>query len=164
MSDIKIAYGTEAQAVTCTLLSLASSATAGRESTVIDNTANKYLDALVSVSAKLLTGTPVNDKAIYVFGYGTVDATTPVYPDKVTGIDAAITLDDPTQLPLIGTIYATVTGGLTFKGGPWSVARAFGGVLPQKWGIVVRNYTGFALSAVEADHKKIYQGVFSTVI
>lgn len=164
MSDIKTAYGTEAQAITCTLASLASSATAGRESTVVSNLTNLWLDALVSVSCRLQAGSPANDTAIYVFAYGTVDFTTPVYPDKVTGADAAITLDDPTQLPLLGSIYAPLSGGLTWKGGPWSVARLFGGVLPEKWGIVVRNYTGIALTATEGDHKKIYQGAYATVI
>lgn len=164
MADIKAAYGTQGQTITCTLASLASSATGGRESTVIDNTTNKFLDALVFLQVKLQAGTPVNDKAIYCWAYGTVDDGT-TYPDAVTGADAAITLNDPTQLSptLIGTIYAPTLGGLTWKGGPWSVARVFGGVLPAKWGIVVRNYTGFALSATEADHKKLYQGVYNTV-
>ena len=164
MSDIKTAYGTTAQAITCTLASLASSATAGRESTVVDNSSNKYIDALVMLQAKLQTGTPANDKSIYVFAYGTVDTTTPTYPDAVTGTDTAITLNDPTQLQLLGVIFAPTVGGLTWKGGPWSVAQKFGGILPEKWGIVVRNYTGIALSATEGDHKKLYQGIYATVL
>lgn len=163
MSDVKTGFSATAQTLTCTLASLASSATAGRESTVIDNSSNKYLDALVMLQAKLQTGTPANDKAIYVYAYGTVDTTTPTYPDKVTGADAAITLDDPHNVKLIGTLFAAAAGGLTWKGGPWSVAAAFGGVLPEKWGIVVRNFTGVTLSATEGDHKKLWQGIYSTV-
>lgn len=162
MADIKTGFGTNGQTITCTLASLASSATAGRESTVIDNSSNKYLDALVFVQAKLQTGTPASDKAIYVYAYGTVDGGT-TYPDKVTGSDAAITLDDAPNVRVIGTLFAFAAGGLTWKGGPWSVAAAFGGVLPEKWGIVIRNFTNVTLSATESDHKKLYQGIYSTV-
>jgi len=164
VSDVKTAYGTTAQAITCTLASLASSATAGREGTVIDNGTNKYLDALVMLQAKLQTGTPANDKSIYVFVYGTVDTGTPTYPDAITGADAAITFNDPPNLQLLGTLFAPTAGGLTWKGGPWSVAQKFGGVMPEKWGIAVRNFTGIALSATEGDHKKIYQGIYATVL
>jgi hypothetical protein len=43
-----------------------------------------------------------------------------------------------------------------------SVAAAFGGILPRKWGIVVRNYTGFALSATEGDMSYTYTGTYYT--
>src|SRR5262245_1665541 len=120
MADIKTAYGSEAT-LTCTLASLASSATAGRESTAIDNTSNKFLDALVMVQIKLTTGTSGNDKAVHVFAYGTVDIATPTYPDAVTGTDAAITMNDPHNVKLLGSIFAPAQS-TTYKGGPWSVA------------------------------------------
>lgn len=144
--------------ITLTGTSLASSATAGRESTAISNAANLYLDALVFAQTKLATGTPGNDKAIYVFVYGSLDEATPVYPDAVTGTDAAITLNDPTQLRVLGVINAPTSAG-TFKGGPWSVAACFGGVMPKRWGLVVRNYTGIALSSTAGDHVFKYQGI-----
>ncbi len=162
MSNVKTAYGTEAQAITCTLASLASSATAGREGTAVDNTSNLYLDALVAVSVKLQSGTPGNDKSVYVYVAGTVDAATPTWPDAITGSDAAITFNSPVNLRLLGVI-AAPTASATFKGGPWSVAAAFGGVMPEKWSIAVRNYTNIALDATEGNHKKIYQGVYATV-
>lgn len=161
MANVKTAYGTEAQAITCTLASLVHSTTAGRESTAIDNTSNLYLDALVQVKVVLQSGTPGSDKRVYVWAYGTVDAATPVYPDAVTGTDAGITINSPTNLRLLGIIEAPTSAG-TFKGGPWSVAQLFGS-LPEKWGIVVMNMTNMTLSATESDHKKLYQGVYSTV-
>jgi hypothetical protein len=160
LASIKEAFGTNGQAITCTLASLASSATAGRESTVIDNTTNLFLDVLVSLTVKLQAGTPANDKAVYVYAYGTVNDGTD-YTDGATGSDAAFTPTDPPNVRLIGVISAPASAG-TYKGGPFSVAAAFGGVLPAKWGIVVRNYTGIALSATEGDHKKLYQGVYAT--
>ena len=144
-------------ALTITLASLASSATAGRESTFVENTTNRYLDALVVAKFALTTGTPANDKAIYLFAYGSIDDGT-TYPDTVTGTDAAITMVDPTNLRLIGVINA-VAQSTTYTGGPFSVATAFGGVLPERWGIVVRNFTGIALTATEANHAVRYQGI-----
>lgn len=159
MANVKTAYGTEAQAFTITLASLA--AAAARESTVIDNTSNLFLDALVELRIKLQAGTPGADKRVYVWAYGTVDAATPVYPDAVTGADAAITLNSPKNLRLLGLIEAPTSAG-TFTGGPWSIAQLFGS-MPEKWGIVVENQTNIALTATEGDHKKLYQGVYATI-
>ena len=164
MADVKIAYGTQGQGITCTLASLASSASAGRESTGVDNRTNKYLDALVRVSIKTQNSGTISttDPWVYVFAYGTTDDGT-TYPDNVTGTDAAITLNTISQLPIIGAIHVAAIN-TTYHGGPWSVASAFGGVLPAFWGIVVKNSCGTALSATEGDHIKQYQGVYSTVV
>jgi hypothetical protein len=156
MADLKLKYASSAN-FTLTLASLASSATGARESTAVDNTTNLYLDALVRVHCKLQAGTPANDKAIYVFAYGSEDGTN--YTDNATGSDAAVTMRDPTNLRLIGVIACPDSGGLTYKGGPFSVAQAFGGILPRKWGIVLRNYTGVTLSATEGDHAYSYTGI-----
>lgn len=161
-ATIKTQYGTEAQAITCTLASLANNGQ--RESTVVDNTTNLFLDALVTVRIDLADGgTIASDKKVYVYAYGTVDAATPIYPDRVTGSDAGITLDSPTNLKLIGVIecasYVTVTKTI-FTMPPASVAQAFGGILPEKWGIVVENKTSITVRASEATQKKIYQGVY----
>lgn len=160
MSDIKQAFGA-ASTLTCTLASLASSATAGRESTVIDNSSSLLLDVLVQLQVKLQSGTPANDKGVHVYVYASADDGT-TYTDGASGSDAALTPTDPPNLIYLGFVSAPTTAG-TFKGGPWSVAQAFGGRMPKRWGIWVRNYTGIALSATEGDHKKLYQGVYLTV-
>jgi hypothetical protein len=160
MADIKIAYGTTGQVFTITLASLASSATAARESTVIDNSSNKYLDAVVFLKVKTSASALANDKAVYIYAYGTVDNT--IYTEAATGADAAITLATTTNLPIIGTIWTPATA-TTYNGGPFSVARAFGGVLPNKWGIVIRNYTGQNLDATGGSHSAMWQGVYNTV-
>jgi hypothetical protein len=161
MPAVQMQYGTEAQAITCTLASLANNA--ARQSDVVDNNSNKFLDVLCTVRITLANGGTIgNEKRVYVYAYGTVDAATPVYPDKVTGSDAAITLDAPSQLKMIGVIEcgAYVSASvITFTMSPASVASAFGGIMPQKWGIVVENKTNIAFTSGEADKKKIYQGV-----
>jgi len=157
-SAIKTAYGSEAQAITCTLASLADGS--ARQSAAVDNTVNEWLDALVMLQIK--TGAANgSDKRIYLWAYATVDAATPVYPDAVSGADAAITMNSPTQLRLLGVIEASAAS-TAFIGGPWSIAQVFGS-MPKKWGIVVQNKSGAALDATEGNHKKIYQGVYSTV-
>jgi hypothetical protein len=154
MADIKNKYATSA-AITCTLAGLTSGS--ARESTAIDNSANLYLDALVYLAVKLATGTPASDKAIYVYAYGSENGTD--YGDNATGTDAALTMRAPTNLRLIGVINTPDAGGLTYKSQPMSVAAAFGGALPRKWGIVVENRTGLAFDSTEGNHAKSYTGV-----
>lgn len=160
MAVLKTAYGTTGQTITQTLASLASGSS--RESTAVDNRTNLWVDALVHVTIKLQAGTPASDKAVYVYVAGTVDDGT-TWPDAVTGVDANITLHNPTQLRLLGVIFAP-TASSTFGSGPWSVASVFGGSLPAKWSIVTLNKTGIAFDATEGNHKKIYQGVNATIV
>ena len=157
----KIAYATST-AITCTLASLASSATAGRGSAAVDNTSNLYDDAMLTIAVKTSASALANDKACYVYLYGSEDGT--VYTGssaEAEGTDAAVTLDAPTNLrgpyvlvcPASSVTYRLVIG---------SVAGAFGGVLPRKWGFVLQNYTGQALDSTEGNHQKTYSGVTYT--
>lgn len=158
MSSIKQAFGA-ATAFTITLNSLASSATAGRESTAVDNTSDLYLDALVEVLISFPNSAPANDKAIYVYAYDSVDGTN--YAGAATGSDAAYTMDDPTVLALIGVI-PIPTQNKSYRSRAFSVSSAFGGVLPPKWGIMVRNYAGQTLNASACSAQ--WRGVYSTVV
>lgn len=161
MADIKLAFaGSTSTTLTITLASLA--ATSARESATVDNSTNLYEDALVQVQLKEGATTPINDKCAYVYAWGVVNPTSPVYPDTVTGADAAITLTSPTQLRLIGVVNLPAVS-TTYISEPLSVAAAFGGVLPQKWGIVVQNSSS-VLTATGSDHTVTYQGVYRTVV
>lgn len=159
-NDIKEKLGTNGQTITCTLASLANGN--AREATAIDNRTDLFLDALVFLQLKTGAGSIGADPFAYVYAAGTVDDGT-TWPDAVTGSDAAITLNSVPQVRLLGTVYLG-TASTTFKAGPFSVASAFGGVLPAKWSIVVLNKCGVALSATESDHKKLYQGVYNQVV
>jgi len=156
MSDLKQAFGAST-AITITLASLANAA--ARESLVVDNTSNLYLDALVLVIAKLAAGSPAGVKALYIYAYGSEDGTN--YTDNATGADAAITLRSPTNLRLIGAISVPDSGALSFKSHPMSIAAAFGGVMPRKWGIVLSNQSGVALDS--SGNSASYSGVYQTV-
>lgn len=158
MATVNVAYGT-ATTISLTSDSLASSATAGRESTVVDNSSNLYLDALVTFKIVYPNSAPANHKGIYVFAYAW-DGTDYTYP--CTGSDAAVTLDDITttayQLAQIGFIPAVQNKTLYSR--PFSVASAFGGVLPKKWGVAILNYSGQTLSTGNTCR---YQGITTTV-
>lgn len=157
MANIKEVFGTST-AITITLNNLASSATAGREATAVDNTANLYLDALVTVILAIGAGTIANDQCAYIYAAGSEDGTN--YTDNATGSDAAITPNVPTNLKLIAVV-AMPTQSLTYKV-VFSIAAAFGGILPRKWSIIVRNYCGIALSA--SGNSASYSGVYATVV
>jgi len=162
MSDVKTAYGSSGQALTITLASLADSSTAGRESTSVTNATNLWLDVLIAAKIKTQNSGSISaPSAVFFYAYATADGGT-TWPDTVTGTDAAITLNDPTQLRLLGVIYTTAIN-TQYKGGPWSLASLYGGRMPEKWGVVVRNDSGTALSATGSDHGVWYQGVYATV-
>lgn len=157
MADIKAKFGTSGQTITCTLASLTNNS--ARASTALDNSTNVYLDALVFLSIKSgASGTATTGYA-NIYAYGTADGGTN-YTESATGSDAGITLVSPTNLKLIGIINI-VANSTTYKAGPYSVAAAFGGILPEKWGIVVENKTGGTLDGTEGNHLKIYQGVYA---
>lgn len=160
MADVKLAYGSVTD-ITITLTSLASSATAAQESTVVSNASDKFLDALVQVEVETSTGTIGADRGVHVFCYASIDGGTE-FSGRCTGSNAAYTLDDPSALryalyiptPAVSTIY---------RAAPFSVAELFGGTVPQRWGIVVLNYSGVSLSADSGDNTAKYQGVYQTV-
>lgn len=161
MSNIQQAYGSAAQTLTCTIASLTN--TSARASTAVDNSSGLYLDVLVQVKVK--TGgsiaSPTNSAYINVYAYATVDPSGPTYPEGVTGTDGSVTIGSPSNLKLIGVL-ATPATNTAFVSEPFSVAAAFGGVMPTKWGIVIENQTGGTLDSTEGNHAKLYQGVFAT--
>ena len=150
-------FGTSAQTLTCQLapggVGLANNG--ARESTVVDNTSDLFQDVLVQIQIKSGASATSTSGLVNVYAYGTVDGGT-TYPDNVTGSDAAITLVVPTNLRLIGQLNV-VANSTTYKSMPMSVAAAFGGIMPAKWGIVIENKTSGVLDTTEGTHKKLYQ-------
>jgi hypothetical protein len=162
VSDVKTAYGSSGQALTITLINLADSATVGRESTAVDNSSDKYLDVLISAKFGLTTGTVSDPKAVMVYAYASVDGGSE-WPDAVTGSDAGITIETPTALKVLGAVYFSAQSQ-THKGGPWSLAALYGGRMPERWGVVVVNDSGIALSNTAGNQAIEWQGVYATVL
>jgi hypothetical protein len=154
MSNIKNAYGTKTT-ITCTLTSLANAA--ARESTVIDNTTNLFIDALLRVKTNGQAG---GTGTLEVYAYAALGDTS--YTDGATGSDAAFTAANIKNARLVGIIAMNVATAVI--AGTMSVAVAFGGVMPDKWGLLFKNNSGAALSATAGDHVIEYEGVYATVV
>lgn len=164
MSLTKIAYGTNGQSINITVTSLANSQVgAGRASTAVDNTTNLWIDAMVAGKIKTSASALGNDKAVYVYAYGTTDGGTD-YSDGITGSDANFTCTVSGAYPIILRPLATIftpSVSTIYTMNPTSVAQAFNGVLPDHWGIFVLNQTGQSLDASVGSFW--YQGIYSTV-
>jgi hypothetical protein len=163
MADIKTKYGTAGQAIAITLAGLAQDA--ARASAAVSNETDLFLDVLVQLQIQLGTGTLGSDRAIYVYAYGTADDDpVDVWGDTdLDGTDKAITMDSPTNLRIVGVMNARASGEV-IESVPMSLAAAFGGYVPRKWGIVVHNRTNIAFDATEANHKKVYQGILAQAV
>lgn len=159
MTTVNIAYGTST-AITCSLTGLAHSATAGRQCTVIDNTSNKFDDALVTVGVATNASTPAADKACYVYFFGSEDGTLFDNDDAQPGAtDAAYTLNAASNLRGPGVISCPTASKTYYK--VFSVASFFGGRMPRKWGYVVANVTNNAL-ATGTNPNQSYTGITYT--
>jgi hypothetical protein len=154
MATLQSKYGTEKQAITITIASLTN--TSVRASTVVDNTTNLFLDALVQLQITAGGASTSANGFVNVYGYGTVDSADNFYPEGITGTDGGITLTVPTNLRLVGVINVVANNGV-YVSEPMSVANAFAGILPEKWGIAVENQSGGTLAA--SGQSVFYQGV-----
>ena len=152
MATIKPSYGSPV-AHTITLASLASDTalSAGRQGTAIDNSASPIMDALVG--GKVTAGTtPTTGKAIEVWAFGSYDGTT--YSAGAGATDAALTTGvEKALMRLLAVIDTDATSNHAYEWGPVSVAAAFGGFMPAKWGVYVVQNTGVALHATAGNHE-----------
>lgn len=121
---------------------------AGRESSQIDNTSNKFVDAFVSGSVSVGTTPTANTViGIYVYGADTSLATTAL--DVLDGTDSAETLTNAGILAALKlgasiTVPAN-TSDVAYIVLPFSVAALFGGVMPKFWGLFVSHNTAVNL-------------------
>jgi hypothetical protein len=136
-------------AITLDVSSLAGSATwvAGVESAEIDNTTNKYVDALVDIKGitwSSTTNTVGQEARVYVWGSDVSLGTTPI--DQLDGTSSAetITVECLQALRLAASASAlATTGSLVYWFQPFSVRSLFGGVMPKFWGLFfVHSMTG----------------------
>lgn len=130
---------------TITLASLANGA--ARASASIDNSTTNYPAALVNLRIRSGTVAPTAGSLyeVYLLRHdGTIGT------DGWTGANSAITIENA---PLLGTIVVTATANKNFFGEFDTSAL---GALGRTWGIAIRNTSGQALNATEANHAKGY--------
>lgn len=163
--DVKIEYAASS-ALTITLASLATDANllAGRESTAVDNTTNKYLDYLLA--GKITTGTsPTTAKQIRVYVVGLMEDAT--YPDVFDGTDSAETVSGvgtrDSALKLAVVIPTIATSDLTYYFGPISIASLFGGVMPKKFVVFVTHDTAVNFNSTAGNHAIYITPIYETI-
>lgn len=99
---------------------------------------NDPLDVLLEVA--VTPGTVGGNKQLLVFAQGSLDGA-----NFETGPVSGTTLTDEPNLTYVGTV--PLATNATLQRGTFSLAAAFGGVLPQAAKIIVRNDSGAALAA-----------------
>ncbi|HXF88144.1 MAG TPA: hypothetical protein VNK48_07325 [Xanthobacteraceae bacterium] len=139
--------------MTITLTSLASdtSLIAGRASAAVDNSSSANVDYLVG--GKVTTGTsPTANRQIEVWAYASYDGTT--YSAGATGSDASFSpTGEKGLMRLLQVIPTDATSNHTYEWGPCSLAQAYGGTCPSKWGIYIVHNTGVALNSTGTNHE-----------
>lgn len=138
--------------LTISLASIASSTTGvGRQSTLVDNTSNKYTSAMVYLKLETGGSAPTANSLIYVYLVRYDNNT--VADDGAGTSDAALTV---VNAPLLGTILVSTTGTNTFYYGCFDTS--FLGPLGPKWGIAIVNSSGAALHGTEGNMLKNWIG------
>ena len=133
MGKINMLYDTP-EDITIVLSALADDTVVA--SSEIDNTSDLYEDYLVRFQIK--TGTSVDAAGkIYFYAVGAIDDTGRTYPTNSKG-------QIPLGLPMVAN-----ADGTTYTSDVYSVRKAFNGVLPAYFKVVVDNQTGAALNATK---------------
>jgi hypothetical protein len=132
--------------MTITLASLAASTTAGRQTTMVDNSANKYPSAIIYV--KITSGTAPTAGGVYeIFLLRGDDPSSSTYrTDNAGASDAALTIENALYL---GSIVVTNTLNKTYC---TEFDTSVLGPLGPEWGIAIRNNTSQALNATGGNH------------
>lgn len=161
MATITQTFGS-ATAFTITNANLASSPTAGWQSNAIDNSANLYDDALVLTDFAAVNTAPASSKAIFLYAFGIVDGSGALYTstgDAAPGAsEATLTFPDVTTLPVVAPLLGVIpypVQNKILRGGPFSVARCFGGVLPVKWVIGMVNHSSMTLNVTSIKYIEV---------
>jgi len=172
MSTTKPAYTVTGSLIGITLASLA--AAGYRESAGVSNAINLYMDALVGGSIQVGAVGATVGQSINIYAYASSDGGT-VYSGGLAGVDETIMWGTtPASSSVVGYLNLVRLGSAAvdptndanndIEFGPFSVADAFGGVLPADWGIVIENNTDAALHATGTNNVLHFSGVnFSNV-
>lgn len=151
MAVVTQTYGTSTALAVTALQSLASSATAGWKSTLVDNSSDNALDYEIYVSLTTANTAPANDKLMYVYAcpafkdsgatFRYSDGGTTTLP---TSADAAYTIANPNDLRLLGALSYT-TQQMVCQG-VFNLSGGVGQSMPHGFLVIIVNYSGAALS------------------
>ena len=148
-----IAYETPV-ALTLTAAATLGNNAAATSSAVVAPTTGNTVDALVEIDIGVgaVGATPAATVGVNVYAYASLDTT---YPDGISGTSAAHTIDaEGNNLRFLGFI-ACQTQSTTQRSNVFSIAAAYGGIVPPQWGIVVQNVTGVALTSCSGTYSHV---------
>lgn len=149
--DIKNKYGTNNQAVTCSLASLGNGS--AEQSTAIDNTTNLFDAIIFFLKVKSGASGTLSTGAVNVYIAGSADGGT-TYAENAGATDAAITLTVPPNARFVGSMNVVANATTYYK--DFYITD-----LPDHYVIIVENQTGHALDTTEGNHGKWYQGKYN---
>ena len=108
--------------------------------------------------------------SISIYAYASYDGTE--YTGGLDGADGTVTWGTTPSTSIVDGYQALVLLGVVgtenadddkyVRWGPFSIAQAFGGTVPPKWGIVIKNNTLAALHATQTSSECQYTGVTFT--
>ena len=150
-NEIKDKFGSST-ALTITVASLASStAGVGRQSTLIDNTTDRWSKLHIFVKIKQGTTTPVSNRAVYVYLLKADDNATEHITDGGGTVDAALTIKNA---QLIGAMY----NGTTPAAGDVLYGEFLVHDPGRQWGVAIVHDTNVNLDATGSNHWVRYLG------
>jgi hypothetical protein len=153
-------------AIGITLASLATSSTlvAGRQSDIVTNVSNKYMDAIVAGQITIGTSPTAGTIAVYLFRPLSAASSTFVYPVATTTAlgesDAAATFianQIGGAVKFAGAVSTAATTDQKYSFS-FSVADVFG-FMPLKWGLFVTHNTAVNLNSTAGNHWFHYTGI-----
>ena len=157
MADIKQKYGSSTT-ITVTLAGLTD--TSQRQAQAVDNGTELFHDALVGGKVKTGAGAAAGDY-VDIYAAASADGGT-TYGGDCSGSDEAYAGEANNLIHLARV--STDAAETTFAFGPWSIAAAFGGVLPEHWTLVFDNESDSTLDTTPENHNVHYMGVSHQII
>lgn len=154
-ATLKPSYGSKTS-ITITLNGLTNSSS--RSSAAVDNSSNLFVDALVQIKVKTNASGTSGTGTVNIYVYASADGGTS-YPDGC-GTDTGIS--SVADLRFLGQVN-TVANSTSYISEPMSVASAFGGLLPENWGIAVQNLSGATLDSTAGNFDAFFQPLNLTV-
>lgn len=165
VSNYSAAPDTTAIAIALAGLVASTGLTGGQESTLVDNTGNKFLGA--KVTGQIMTGTgPTAGGLICIYAYEILKvvagvASLPIAGGTaLTGVDAAASFDveQRNQLGLMQVIPVNSTSNRAYPVS-FGLEPQFDGWMPMKWGLWITHSTGVALNATATNHWLHFAGM-----
>jgi hypothetical protein len=143
-------------ALTITLASLASSTSGvGRQSTIVDNSTNRYKRIQLSISTKLGTS-PTGPRGVYIHLIRSNNDGTPILDDAAGASDAAHTVLNAPLVGVLMTKTSPATGDVL--AGNFIIENP-----GPKWGVSINHDTGVNLDSTGGNHVVSFIGIVDEI-